>query len=126
MKTKVWLFLVLSYTLTTFGVSSIKNTSFIPDLRIVRFDLVLHFIEYGILAWLILRYLDTINQLSPWIRQATLVVIFCGVVGGLNELWQLHIPGRFPSVVDGIANVLGAVVVVFLYRLRKCVIHFDQ
>ncbi|NQU05108.1 MAG: VanZ family protein [Calditrichaeota bacterium] len=83
------------------------------------FDLILHFIEYGILAYLIMMYFEVSQKRLSIFNRALITVIFCGVIGGLNELWQTRIPGRTFELADEIVNVLGALVVVLTYRLRQ-------
>jgi len=112
----VWL-----YTAMTFALSSISK----PPVRvpgmfdIPGFDLILHFIEYGILAYLIMMYFEVSQKRLSIFNRALITVIFCGVIGGLNELWQTRIPGRTFELADEIVNVLGALVVVLTYRLRQ-------
>ena len=114
-----WIMFSLIYTAATFVVSSLPGTAF-PAWKIQhRLDLVLHFIEYGILAWLLLRFFDAIDKLEPWFRTTIVITLFCGLIGGLNELWQKKTPGRYASISDEIANIAGVVVVILLYRLRK-------
>jgi len=60
-----------------------------------HFDWILHAIEYGLLAWCGLMYLRDIGFCE---RQAVvayiIVLIFAGIVGGLNELWQAQMPNK--------------------------------
>lgn len=120
LKPNIWRALVACFTISTFLLSSIGNTSFkLP--RITNFDLLLHAIEYGLLAYLLLRWLDATDRLTPWWRTVAVTLLFCGIVGGLNELLQSQVPGRYPSVLDAIANIFGAAVVITVFQLRNLI-----
>ncbi|MDP8229157.1 MAG: VanZ family protein [Candidatus Electryoneaceae bacterium] len=125
-KSTVWLASVIVYTIFTLIVSSVSEWEFLPFLSAgisllptFRYDLILHLIEYAILAWLILRYLHVSDRIGH--KLALLgTIIFCGIIGGLNELWQMHIPNRTVGIDDAIANIVGAVVIVWwIGRKRK-------
>ena len=109
--------LIIVYIAATVAVSSVRGGSLVPLGWILGKDLILHAIEFGILAWFLLNYLLSTGKLLPWWRSALLTIIFCAVVGGLNELWQSFIPGRFPSPSDAVANVVGAVLMIAVFRL---------
>ncbi|NQT34462.1 VanZ family protein [bacterium] len=114
-----WKLLIILYIAATFAVSSFRGNALIPLGWIFGKDLTLHAIEFGILAWFLLNYLRSTGKLLPWWRSALLTIIFCAVVGGLNELWQYFIPGRFPSPSDAVANVVGAVLIVAVFRFMN-------
>ena len=112
----VWKLSIVFYTALTFILSSIKE----PDLGLIRIektDWLLHGIEFGILAYLLLRYFFTSGRDISWFRIIAVTLIYCAIVGALNELLQSQIPGRTPSIVDEVANISGAVLVIAVYRL---------
>ncbi len=82
---------------------SIIPGSAVPGPRIPGLDKVAHFGFYLILAFLALRATRQ-TSLAFW----AVITISCGVFGAALELVQGFLPGRSPSVADGIANVLGA------------------
>jgi VanZ family protein len=87
----------------------------IPDL-----DKGLHSIAYGVLALSVLFAVpEQQYQANPyWI--SGLVVLFCLLYGISDEFHQSFVPGRFPSVLDLVADTIGAVVVVFVwFRMKK-------
>ena len=114
----VWIALVLVYTALTFVLSSIQASSLYPPFQIYRIDLLLHALEYGFLAWLLLGVMRSFGRIGTWQRFA-IIMVYCGIIGGLNELWQSRVPGRFPSLSDMLANIVGAVVILFIFRVRK-------
>ncbi|MCF7809353.1 VanZ family protein [bacterium] len=113
--------IVWFYTIMTFMLSSMsKPPEQLPNMfEIPGFDLIMHFIEYGILAYLIMKYYEINEKSITFFVQALRTVLFCGIIGGLNEFWQLRTPGRDFSLMDGIVNILGALVVVFVYRFHQ-------
>lgn len=83
-----------------------------------RADLIAHLLEYGLLAWLIARYLSVLDRVKERKTSAIVIIVICGVIGWLNELWQSGIAGRYASVDDAAANVLGASIAVWLFRKK--------
>ena len=116
-KPAVWLAAAAIYAALTFVVSMIAGISILPRIKL-RIDLILHVIEYGILAWLILRYFRAVGWPLHWRSCAWITLLICAVVGGLNELLQTRIPGRFGDVNDMIANLVGAGLVIWWFRRR--------
>ena len=87
----------------------------LPDL-----DKALHSIAYGVLALSALFAIpEQKYQANPyWI--SGLVVMFCLLYGISDEFHQTFVPGRFSSVLDLVADTIGAVVVVFVwFRIKK-------
>jgi VanZ family protein len=87
----------------------------IPDL-----DKALHSIAYGVLALSALFAIpEQKYQANPY-RISGLVVLFCLLYGISDEFHQTFVPGRFSSVLDLVADTIGAVVVVFVwFRIKK-------
>ncbi len=86
----------------------------IPDL-----DKGLHCIVYGVLALSALFAVPEYKyQANPfWV--SLLVVLFCLLYGISDEFHQSFIPGRFPTVLDLLADTIGAVVVVLVWFRMK-------
>ena len=71
------------------------------SIEILSQDKILHFIEYLILG--ILGFKAFSNE-----KKSVFLVIFFGTsFGCLNEVIQIIIPGRTPSLYDSLANLLG-------------------
>lgn len=74
-------------------------------------DKLLHLIIYGLLA------ATLIKACSPGMRQSrpgsvvALVILWCLLYGASDEFHQSFIPGRFVSVLDVVADTVGAVIV---------------
>jgi len=114
LRAKYWLWIILFYTILTFILSSIAT----PPAFLVRkyhLDWWMHGIEYGILAALLMKYFSYRHFIRKETYATVTTMLFCGVVGGLNEALQAFVPFRYPSVADEIANLVGAAVFICLY-----------
>lgn len=109
-----WLWITVIYTATTFALSGMANT---PRFLVTKYhlDWVLHAVEYGVLAVLLLSYLSASGRLTARFPAFLSTFLFCGVVGGLNEVLQKFVPHRVPSVADQIANMVGAGLFIALF-----------
>jgi VanZ family protein len=90
----------------------------IPSVGFTGIDKVVHFGMHFIFAMLVHRAL-LFHADGALIRGHTLLltVIFVSVFGIIIEWYQVFIPGRTPTVWDGLANILGAVIYAALYPL---------
>ena len=81
-----------------------------PDISSTfSFDKVIHFVEYGILGFLLFRAIFSSGKVSA--RRAVLLVIFCAaVLGALDESYQ-SFTERDSNIYDWFADVLGATTV---------------
>jgi len=68
-------------------------------------------------------YIDVFSHNHFTTRQTKVAYIgaffFSGFIGGLNELWQMHVPHRGPSGGDLVANMIGAALFIWLFHLLK-------
>ena len=111
--------LLVAWMALIFGLSSIPNEIRGPESRI-PYDKFAHFIEFGVLAFLV-----------TWIlgRARGRVDILAGAIGvaaavayGVTDEWhQAYVPGRDPSwddlATDAMGAVCGAVVAVVVWRM---------
>lgn len=91
----------------------------LPDIGIDWFDKIVHFIVFGLLALLTLRGLKHAN--NPLIQNhfAWIGILTCIIFGGTDEIHQLFVPGRFGSMSDWIADILGIAVFSFAYLFHN-------
>jgi len=92
-----------------------------PPIRLLATDKLIHFIEYGVFAWLAFRSFSNVRTLSG-VNRATLVsALFICVFAVFDEYYQRFIPGRFFDVYDILTDVCGALLVLLLLwvRLRR-------
>ncbi len=105
--------IILGYLALILALSSIPAQS-MPPLAILTFDKGIHFIEYGILGYLVGRYLYSVN------KSILFGILFCALFGAFDETWQFFIPGRISSVYDWIADALGSASgLVLAFKTRK-------
>ncbi len=132
MSSKYWLILTVAFIIITFILSGISDFSFVVKRIQLIFiipswiDLIVHAVEYAILAWLYLNYHCSKNCTESWTLTAFKTILLCGTIGGLNEFLQAFIPNRFPSLLDEIANLFGAVIVIGLFILKSKLIFRRQ
>ncbi len=88
----------------------------LPD--IFSFDKLLHGVAYGVLAATVLFAASTELRKKSLSFIAVLTMTICLFYGISDEFHQSFIPGRYPSIWDIIADLLGAAVVVWLWRRR--------
>ncbi|MFL2997899.1 MAG: VanZ family protein [Candidatus Neomarinimicrobiota bacterium] len=92
--------ILFGYMLLILIVSLIPGKS-LHNIEILSQDKILHFIEYSILGVL------SFKAFSDLKNSVFLVIFFGTSFGCLNELIQILIPGRTPSLYDSLANLLG-------------------
>ena len=108
-----WLPLVL-YCLLIFILSSRPLPEQIPDID--YFDKVLHLLAYGVMGILFLRAYATLSfRHKPQLLMA-LSIASASLYGIGDEIHQYFVPFREADILDGIADILGAAVGVYLYR----------
>lgn len=93
----------------------------IPQGKYISWDKLAHMAEYSVLGWLTARALlySGIGWLS---RHYVWITIAFGVLYGASDEWhQLYVKGRYASVYDVMADVIGVIIgrFVFAYWLRK-------
>tara|TARA_A100000164_G_scaffold44372_1_gene33688 strand:- start:128 stop:466 length:339 start_codon:yes stop_codon:yes gene_type:complete len=92
--------ILFGYMLLILIVTLIPGKS-LHNIEILSQDKILHFIEYSILGVL------SFKAFSDLKNSVFLVIFFGTSFGCLNELIQILIPGRTPSLYDSLANLLG-------------------
>lgn len=108
---------VLLYCSLIFFLSSQK----IPEnLTVIEgADKVVHFFEYGFLAFLLYRM--SIEETGKWLREHPFLSswIFTVFYGIIDEFHQSFVPTRNMSIGDLLADGLGAAVVLWVIAFRK-------
>ena len=119
-RSTVWLTIVIFFTLSTFWLSSLSSVPKSIALIWIPSDGILHAIEYGLLTWCMLMYFHVKRFTAKQTIKAYIgAFLFSGLIGGLNELWQMHVPHRGPSGSDIVANLIGAALFIGLFHLVK-------
>jgi VanZ family protein len=111
---RYWLPVVV-YVTVIFAVSSIANLS--PPVRWSNADKLAHLSEYTALGFLLARAYDGTGVMSSRLANVLLAMITGMVTGTLDELWQVHVPGRVSSHMDFLADAAGILIGQLLYSL---------
>lgn len=111
---RYWLPVVV-YVSIIFAVSAIPNLA--PPVRWSNADKFAHLGEYAALGFLLARAYDGTSVLSSRLANVMLAMVTGFVTGTLDELWQVHVPGRVSSHEDFLADAAGIVIGQLLYTL---------
>lgn len=85
-----------------------------PESMIWRFDKLMHALEYGVLGWLTWRALRLqLGDSRPYVV-ASLALVLTSLYAVSDEWHQSFVPGRSPSVMDLVADVVGAATCIFM------------
>jgi len=100
--------------LAIFIQSSIGSINMI-DLGFSFQDKFLHFLVFGILAFLMARSFkkSKFKFLNKYYH--ILAIVFTGLYGIIDEYHQYFVPGRFSTVGDWLADLLGAIVFITIF-----------
>ena len=90
-----------------------------PEVKLVPFDKLAHFVEYAVFAAVTYRSFSNLGQAVTVGIAFWLSALFLSVFAVSDEYLQHFVPGRFFDWYDLIADVLGALVVLTLLRWRQ-------
>ena len=111
----------IGYCLLIFVLSSISKGVYMPSPFGV--DKVVHFVEYGILGFLLARSILGFQSSLSSKLLVSLAVVLVIVYGISDEVHQAFVPGRNASswdvLADGLGGLMGAVLYVGTGRRRK-------
>jgi VanZ family protein len=102
------------YTALIFYLSSLPNPFFWLE-KPPATDWLVHGAEYAMLQILLLRALSGGMEKLPGWRRLILALALGWATGALDEFWQSFTPGRFSTVLDALADAMGALAGSVLY-----------
>ena len=114
----------LLYMALIFAISSMEQPPLpMPEFEWLTIDKLYHFIEYAILGGLLTRAFvaakpSVVPSQSVWYIAALISILY----GASDEWHQTFVPGRFATLADWVADVLGSiagVLGVYLYYRRQ-------
>ena len=106
------------WALLIFISSSIPSQD-LPKIGILRFDKIIHFLIYLILAYLCNRAVRNQNRYPALRKHHLAFTVLCTLLyGATDELHQLFVPGRECSLLDLTADLVGAIVLTGVLWLR--------
>ena len=119
------------YMVLIFVISSLEQPPLpMPEFEWLTIDKLYHFIEYAILGGLVARaFVKAKPAIVPsrWVWYV--VAVFSILYGASDEWHQTFVPGRFATLADWVADVLGSiggVLGVYLYYKKQSVISNRQ
>lgn len=109
---RTWLFIFYLCTIVYLSATPSNEMGYFNF--IWRYDKYIHFFEYLILGFLLVNAL-MINPMhkSDWIAVIAFIIIFPII----DETVQRFTPGRIPDMMDGIADISGGLIGIYLRRL---------
>ena len=119
------------YMVLIFVISSLEQPPLpMPEFEWLTIDKLYHFIEYAILGGLVARaFVKAKPAIVPsrWVWYVA--AVFSILYGASDEWHQTFVPGRFATLADWVADVLGSiggVLGVYLYYTKQSVISNRQ
>lgn len=113
-----WFPLIL-YALLIFYISSQRLPELPAPLQIDHIDLIAHFLEYALFAYLAYRVFRKINN-KLWQTHLVFITLVISILYGFSdELHQYYVPGRQMSIFDFLANSIGVITSVSLLRIKQ-------
>jgi len=100
-----------------FSLSSIANLR--PPLSWPNADKLAHLTEYTLYGFLLARAFAGAEVLASRFGCMLLAVIVGFTTGILDELWQIHVPGRSSDAMDFLTDASGIVVGQFVFALWR-------
>ena len=110
----IYWFPVFIYCFLIFLQSSFPASESIPDLRFM--DKLLHFFAYALLSAMILRALRRHYEDNRFALAMMLSIGLSVLYGISDEFHQSFVPSRSADSADVLADLLGSIFGVFLYR----------
>ncbi len=110
----IYWFPILIYCLLIFIQSSYPSIKSVPELPYI--DKVLHFFAYALLGALFLRALKTTRIKNKLKLVLILSVLLSSLYGISDEIHQYFVPHRDADLMDILADMLGAIMGVYIYQ----------
>jgi VanZ family protein len=90
----------------------LSEPRFVLDVRQLAWDKMLHASAFGALALLLWT---SVGYRAPWLNWLAIAII-----GALDELHQIYVPGRSADVLDVAADAIGAAIVTYaMHRIAR-------
>ena len=102
----IYSFPALGYAALIFGISSVRGYS-IPNLPFFSFDKIIHALEFGLFGILLYRSFYFHLKLK---RPYVITLLAGGIYALLDEIHQYFVPGRYCSINDLGADLIGIII----------------
>ena len=120
-KRKLYRTIFIIWSLILFTLTSYPKLS-VPSVHIVSFDKLAHAFVYLIFAWLFMLMHDQQN-LARIVKR---LMLLAAIIPLADELHQIPIPGRFFSVWDIVADLIGFSIIILIYRKKAADLRLTQ
>ena len=100
--------------ITASSISGLKS----PFLGEYQLDKIIHFLEYFIFAFLMFRSVSHLANKALSERALLISFLLVGLFALGDEFYQKFVPNRVSELPDLIADLLGAIMVLFLLWIR--------
>ena len=111
---------MLAYMALLFVLATLSGTGSLVDLMSLvppSLQNLAHAPAYGLLSLLWIITLK--NRGMGHQRSLVLAPFLASTCGALTEICQIWVPGRFPSVSDGLLDIVGALLFVSMYQMPE-------
>lgn len=105
------------YLALIFALSSIPGFN-VPGSLLYK-DKIAHLVEYAVLGWLVHRAARATWPEVPAYPRVLLTLIGIALFGAADEVFQAGTPGRDSSILDWLADTLGATLAVLMSLSRE-------
>jgi len=113
---KYW-FPVIAYAALIFIFSSISQPILSVEL-FSHFDKLCHFLEYGILGFLLIRALGSSGMNKAGLSLRIAAIVLAVAYGVTDELHQYFVPGRSMEFMDILSDALGAFTGQIFFKIK--------
>jgi VanZ family protein len=115
MKRKLLILPWLLYSGLIYIVSS-HSLERLPRFTIFGWDKVIHMTEYAVYSFLAAIALEAFEEKDVTLNKLVLAFIITALFGASDEIHQLFVAGRSASVFDFIADLIGGMIGLFLFK----------
>ena len=97
-------------------ISSIPNLNR-PDISLLKYDKLIHLLEYAIFAFLIYRSFLQLFPLRKFNYVAYFSLLFLSIFAFFDEFFQSRIPGRDSDIYDVLSDILGGFLLILILHI---------
>lgn len=108
---KGWLIVAIVWAFLLTAASQVPGSAF-PNYSFLSYDKLLHLSAYIPLGYFVGQAL-----LLPYAARVVITILFVAIFGVVDEVHQSFVPGRYSSVYDFYADVIGGTIGVLLVRV---------
>ena len=108
---RTWIFIIYVYIILYVSLQTPGTLHWLRNLW--KYDKLIHFVEYLILGFLLIKALK-IKPIEKY--QWNYAILFLFIFPVIDETLQYFTPRRIPDILDGIADISGGIIGAYLRR----------